>query len=335
MKKNRFVEMIYTHTEGEPTGIIHSGILYPPKSSILDKRRFLEANFDWLRRGVMREPRGHRDMFGVFLTPASEPGFDAGMIWIDGDNFIHMCGHGTIGLSMAMVAQEMVPTAELTTIRFETTAGPVTAIVKSSPDRVEWCEFENVPAFVVETGVPFDLPGYGRLEADIVFGGNFFALVQWHPTRLPIRPENAGELSRAGLQARRILMEKIKVSHPVQRHITDLTFLTLWHAPTRPEALYRCVHVFSDGKLDRSPGGTGTSAMMAMFEHRGQIKVGERIESEGLLGSGTFAGRLTRTEQIANYRAVVPTIRGKANIIGFASWLIDRADPVNDGFVIG
>ena len=102
MRQARFVDMIYTHTEGEPTGIVHAGIPYPAGGSILDKRRFLEREYDWLRRAVMREPRGHRDMFGVFLTPPSQPGFDAGMIWIDGENFMHMCGHGGAGQRQAL-----------------------------------------------------------------------------------------------------------------------------------------------------------------------------------------------------------------------------------------
>jgi proline racemase len=335
MLKARFIDMIYTHTEGEPTGIIHSGIQYPPGSSILEKRRYLESNYDWLRRAVMREPRGHRDMFGVFLTAPSDPGFNAGMIWIDGENFMDMCGHGTIGLSMAMVSQGMVPSSDMTTIRFETTAGPVTSHVKSNGNRVEWCSFENVPAFVTELDVTFDLPGYGQLSADIVFGGNFFALVKWPEDKVPIRPENAVELSRIGYLARKILLDKVKLIHPLKPHIKNLNFLTLWHGPSRPEALYRCVHIFSDGKLDRSPGGTGTSAMMAMLERRGRIKIGDLIKSEGLLGTGTFGGQLIRTEIVGNVRAVVPTIQGTANIIGFAKWLIDSDDPLNEGFVVG
>jgi proline racemase len=335
MLKSRMVDMIYTHTEGEPTGIIYSGIPYPAGTSILEKRRFLEQNYDWLRRAVMREPRGHRDMFGVFLTPASDRGFDAGMIWIDGENFMHMCGHGTIGLSMAMVSQGMIASSEMTTIRFETTAGPVISRVKSNGSRVEWCQFENVPAFVTDLDIPLDLPEYGRVEADIAFGGNFFGLIEWKSPRLRIHPENARELARVGLLARKLLLEKISVSHPLHEHITDLNFVTLWHGATRPNALYRCVHVFSDGKLDRSPGGTGTSAMMAMFERRGRIQVGDTIQAEGLLGTGTFEGCLTRTATVANFRGVVPTIRGTSNIIGFAKWLIDPEDPLSNGFVVG
>ena len=111
----------------------------------------------------MREPRGHKDMFGVFLTPPSSPDHDAGLIYIDGTQYSHMCGHGTIAVGMAMVALGMVKrgAGERTTIRFETTAGPVIAEVAHKGDRVEWCRFENVPAYVAAQDIPLELPEIG------------------------------------------------------------------------------------------------------------------------------------------------------------------------------
>ncbi len=335
MLKTRFVDVIYTHTEGEPTCIVHGGISYPHGTDILGKRRFLEARYDWLRRALTREPRGHKDMFGVFVTPPSEADADAGMIWMDGEHYMHMCGHGTIGLSMAMVAGGLVPADRSPTrIRYETTAGRVTAEVAHSDSAVEWCRFENVPAFVAEPDVPIELPEFGTVRADVAFGGNYFGIIRWDRTRFPICPENGSRFSRLGVIAKEQLRQKVKLQHPTERHITELDLVTFYHEPTRPEAFYRCVHVFSDGKMDRSPGGTGTSAMMAMFEARGQLKVGQAIQAEGLLGSGTFEGRLIGETKLDGQRAVVPTVKGKANIVGYAKWLIDPADPVGAGFVI-
>ncbi len=175
MRPQDVFDVIYTHTEGEPLCIVHSGIPYRGGSTILEKRQFLEANYDWLRCALMREPRGHRDMFGVFLTPPSGPDFDAGLIYIDGTQWSHMCGHGTIAVSMAMVALGMVPrgSGPTTTIRFETTAGPVTAEVGCENGKVAWCRFENVPAYVAAQDVPVDVPGIGRVHADLRWGGNY------------------------------------------------------------------------------------------------------------------------------------------------------------------
>ncbi|NPC54409.1 proline racemase family protein [Caenimonas soli] len=336
MQKQDTFDVIYTHTEGEPLCIIHSGIPYPPGSSILEKRAFLEERYDWLRLALMREPRGHKDMFGVFLTPPSGPGFDAGLIYIDGTEYSHMCGHGTIAVSMAMVALGLVPRGEngMTKIRFETTAGLVVSEVASEGNEVLWTRFENVPAYVAERDVPVDLPGYGKVAADIVWGGNYFGIIDLSTTKLRISPNNGTELARLGVLARDQINAQKRLQHPTQAHVNNLNFVTFWHEPTIEGAFYKNVHVFSAGQLDRSPGGTGTSAMMAMFEARGKMGLNQPIRSEGLLGSGTFEGCLLGVVDLNGTRAVRPTVKGTASIVGTARWVIDRKDPVGAGFLI-
>jgi proline racemase len=336
MRKQDAFDVIYTHTEGEPLCIIHSGIPYPAGSTILEKRAFLEANYDWLRMALMREPRGHRDMFGVFLTPPSSKEFDAGLIYIDGTEYSHMCGHGTIAVAMAMVAHGFVPRGPngITRIRFETTAGLVVAEVATEGDEVLWTRFENVPAYVAAQDVPVHLPGYGDLKADIVWGGNYFGIVDLNSCNLRISPENGSELSRLGLLVRDQINTKMRIQHPTQAHVNNLNYVTFWHSPTIEGAFYKNVHVFSAGQLDRSPGGTGTSAMMAMFEARGQLKMNQPILTEGLLGSGTFEGCLLGEVDLNGTRAVRPTVKGTASVLGTARWVIDRKDPVGAGFLV-
>ena len=336
MLNTHFIDVIYTHTEGEPTCIIHSGIPYPPGLDILQKRKFLQDNYDYVRTSLMREPRGHQDMFGVFLTPPHEADTDAGMLWIDGERFVEMCGHGTIALSMVLISHRLVRKIEqpISIIRYETPVGRVTAEVKCSDGQVEWTRFENVPAFVLEQDIPITLPGYGELKADISFGGNFFAQIRWPDKEKPICPDNGSLLSEMGQLVKKQINARMMIQHPTKPDTKGLHFCTFWHDPDRPDSLYKNVHVFSDGKLDRSPGGTGTSAMMAMFEARGKLKMGQLIKSEGLLGSGQFEGRLVRETTIGSRRAVVPTVQGTASVIGYAKWILDQRDPVSNGFVI-
>jgi proline racemase len=335
MRANHAIDVIYTHTLGEPTCIVHGGILYPGGTDILAKRRFLEENYDWLRQALMQEPRGHKDMYGVFLTPAATPEADAGTIWMNGLDFMHTCGHGTIGLSMAMVATGLKPAGnDMTTLRFETTAGPVTAEVRGTDGAVEWCRYRNVPTFIVEEGVRFELPIHGEVRADIVFCGNYFGVIDWRGFDLRICPENASRFSALGLAARTILNDKITVRHPLYPHIDHIETITFHHEPTRPEARYRSTHVFGQGQLDRSPGGAATAAMLALLEHRGKIAMGEVVQAEGLLGVGTFEGCLIAETEVAGRRAVVPTIKGTANIVGSAKWVFDPDDPVGRGFVV-
>jgi proline racemase len=339
INKGFTANVAYTHTEGEPTCIINSGITYPPGSTILEKREFLERNYDWLRCALMREPRGHKDMYGVFVTPPSSPDFDAGLIWIDGTQYSHMCGHGTIAVSMALVALgwagRPVPDHGTIQLRFETTAGTVISDVHIADGKVMWCRFENVPAYVHMRDIPLDLPEFGRVTADIVWGGNYFGIIDWRGKTPRISPENGRKLSEIGVLARQILRDKVELRHPILNHITDLNYMTLWQDPILSGARYKNVHIFSDGQLDRSPGGTGTSAMMTLLEARGELGFHEPVLAEGLLGSGAFEGCLIGETKLGDVRAVRPTVKGKAGLLGQAQWTIDREDQVSAGFLIG
>jgi len=336
MRSIHTIDTIYTHTEGEPTCIVTGGIVYPAGSDILGKRRFLEENYDWLRQALMQEPRGHKDMYGVFVTPPAVEGAHAGTIWMNGAEFMHTCGHGTIGTSMALVASGFVAAQPgITEVRFETTAGLVSADVSVGPGGVEWSRYRNVPTFMWREGVEIDLPEVGVVKADVIFSGNFFALIDWRGKSPKIRPENGSVFARLGVAARTLLRQKVPVQHPLYPYINSIATITFYHEPSRPEARYRCAHVFGDGQVDRSPGGAGTAAMIAMLEARGEVKIGESVIAEGILGSGTFEGVLVEETRVGSHRAVVPLIKGRANIVGHARWLLDPDDPVGRGFVIG
>ena len=343
MLKTKFIDVTYTHTEGMETCIVPPGMHFPGGTTLLEKRRLLEGDggLAWLRTSLLNEPRGHVAMYGGFLAAPSSADYDAGVIWSDGERCNDMCGHGTIALGMAMVSLGLVPESSdgHTTIRLETTAGPVVAEVRSGPHAVEWTRFENVPAYLAEKDVPIDLPEYGRLKVDIAFGGNYFAILNWAGRDRKVAPENGACFRELGHLVRKQLAEKVDLRHPLHAHIrypssaTDL-LVTFWHESERDSVRYRNVHVLSGGLLDRSPGGTGTSAMMAMLEARGEIGIGQAIRSEGLLGSGTFEGRLVREAKLGPHRAVVPSVKGSANIIGYAKWLIDPQDVTGRGFVV-
>ncbi len=334
MRMNHFLDVIYTHTEGAPTCIIHGGITWPPGSSILEKLRYAEANLDWLRRAIMLEPRGHKDMYGVFLVPPSQPGFDAGVIWMDNDRFMNMCGHGTIGVAMAMVANGLVKaTPPLTTVRLETTVGPVIAEVASDGHTVESCRFHNVPAFVQEIGVPVDLGEYGAGTADILFGGNFFGHIRWDRSVAKIQASNAHIFRKVGASVKKQLNEKIKVRHPIHSHIDWIDIVTFYHEPDRADATYRNIHIFGDGQAGRSPGGTGVSAMVALLAHQGKLQAGGKIMAEGPLG-GVFEGELLGEETLGSQKVLASTVKGRANIYGYGKWLLDPDDLVGAGFLM-
>jgi proline racemase len=335
VKRTTFVDAVYTQTEGETTCIINGQFVFPANTDILQKREYFKSNFDWMREAIIREPRGHNDLFGAIIVPSSTPDADVGIIWIDGGGYGDMCGHGTIATSMVLTAFDMVPHRNANDrLRIETPAGIVSSEVSVSGDQVEWCRFQNVPGFLAEKDVTVTLPDLGEVKADIAFGGNYFVTIPMPLETCRIAPENGGYLARLGMIAKKQINEKITLAHPEKPHITEIDLVTFYQPSEREGTLYRCVHTYRNGKMDRSPGGTGTSAMLAMLEARGRIKLGEPVRAEGLLGTGTFEGCLIGETKVAGNRAVIPTIKGRSNIIGFAKWFLDPNDPVGRGYVV-
>jgi proline racemase len=339
MIKAHMLDVIYTHSSGGPLCIVHSGVRYPAGLDIVGKRKFLEKNYDWMRRALMLEPRGHKDMFGVFLTPPSSDDTDGGMIWMCGAGWLNGCGHGTIGLGMAMVSQGLVtPTQPITKLRMETTAGIVNAEVSVTDHTVDWIQFENVPAFVAEKDVSFEVAGLGEMKADIAFGGNFFAIVHWDRPDIKIAPENGSRFQLLGQQIKEALSKKVRIRHPVHAHIADnIDLVTFYNRDvTRSDAFIKNAHFYGNRQIARSPGGTSLSALLAVFENRGMVKIGQDIAVEGILGAdaGYFEGRILREAKIGNNHAIVPRIKGRANLVGYGKWLMDPNDSVSAGYEI-
>lgn len=248
---------------------------------------------------------------------------------------MHGCGHGTIAAAMAIVAaRPAIDIPEYTTLRFETTAGLVTAEVHARDSRVQWCRFEHVPAFVVDRKVRVDLGHWGRFNVDIVFAGNFFGLVEWDNPEVALSADNGKYIRELAVALRAKLREQVPVQHPEYADIATIDVIGFHGKASRPDADYRVAYMWGDGQLSRGPGGTGSSAMVALYEDQGRLKLGDTLTSEGLLASGIFEAKLTSETRIGKYRAVVPTVKGRAFLIGSAKWLFDPEDPLREGFTI-
>lgn len=334
MRADRVIHTVDSHTCGEPTRVVLSGVPITG-ASILEQRERLRADHDHLRRALLCEPRGHRGMFGGFLAPPTHAGADYGVIWFDNSGYLNMCGHGTIGLGVTLVETGMVAAREpITPIRLDTPAGPVLIEVAVRGGRALGAAFVNVPAFVFARDVAVDLPGRGRIVLDVTFGGSFFGAVRADALGVEIRPENARALAEAGVALRHAINRAVAVRHPTLDHIRSVDLVTIHGPPQAPGAKYKCVHVFADGQFDRSPGGTGTSHMMALLLARGAMRRDEEILAEGILGT-TFGGRIVGEAKVGSFAAVVPRVSGTAYITGIHQFLFDPDDPLRDGFLIG
>lgn len=335
MKARHIIHTIDSHTGGEPTRLILSGIPLRGRS-LLEQREFMKQNYDHLRSALMSEPRGHRGMFGAVMAPSTREDVDFGIIWVDSDgSYLNMCGHGTIGIGMTVVECGLVPVREpITRVRVDMPAGLVEIEVKVEDGHATAVAFTNVPAFLYRHDLQIDVPGYGKIPVDISFGGNFFGAVRGTDIGIEVRPENVSDLVRAGLAIRAAINKQVEVRHPTLPHIRSVDLVTLWGPGIAPGAKYKNIHVFSNGSFDRSPGGTGTSHMMAMLIGRGMMKRDETIVSEGITGS-LFGGRMLRSVAVGEFEGFVPEISGMAHLTGFHQFVIDPDDPQKHGFHIG
>ncbi|MCL2621140.1 MAG: proline racemase family protein [Defluviitaleaceae bacterium] len=334
MKISKMVNAIDTHTMGEPTRIITSGIPNLKGSTMAEKKEFLIDEMDYIRTALMHEPRGHRDMFGAIITQPASTWADLGVIFMDAGGYLNMCGHGTIGTVTAALETGMIEPAEpFTQVTLDTPAGLVTARATVEDRRVGEVSFTNVPSFLYKEDVDVDVPDIGKLTIDISFGGSFFALVKADDLGLEIIPENAMELSKAGLKIRDAVNQQVEIQHPLLTKITTCDLVEIYGDPVKPDSTARNVVIFGDGQVDRSPCGTGTCAKLAALYAKGQIKKDELFVYESILGT-QFKGKVLGEEKVGDFDAVIPEITASAYITGLNTYVIDDRDPLKHGFVL-
>jgi proline racemase/trans-L-3-hydroxyproline dehydratase len=331
---SQIISAIDTHTEGEPTRIVLSGLPSIRGTTMAEKWAYARENMDHLRRALMHEPRGHRDMFGAILTSPCMPEADFGLMYMDSGGFLTMCGHGTIGTMMMLLEMGMVEAKEPeTVVIFDTPAGLVKAhaVVEHGKACRVW--IENVPAFLLKADVPVEVEGLGVITVDIAFGGNFFALISSDQIGVPLEPRRVKDLVDIGLRVRDAVNQQVPVEHPIEKHINKVELTEITGPPVHPEAHARNIMIFGEGSVDRSPCGTGTCARMAQMYAKGQLKLGEPFVHESIIGS-LFHGELLREVKVGPLTAVVPRIGGTAYITGIQHFVIDPADPMKYGFLV-
>ena len=325
---------VESHTAGEPTRIIIGGIPPIPGRTMIEKKEYFRQNLDFLRTALMQEPRGHRDMFGAFLVAPCNEEADLGVVFIDGDGYADMCGHGSLGTMTVAVETGMVEAVELITkVNLDAPAGLVRGEVVVRNGSVESATLHNVPSFLYKT-TSLKVPEIGEVPVDITFGGNFYALVSAEDIGIEIGLKNSAELTRAGVMIKETINREIKIEHPEKPEINQIFGTRIYdEKPTHPEAQIRNFMVLGDGYLDRSPCGTGTSAHIAMLCAKGQLKLNEPVVHESILGT-TFSAKATAEVMVGDFKAILPDITGRAFITGMSTWTIDPADPVKYGFLL-
>ena len=328
------IRTVDAHTEGEPLRVILSGYPDLPGETILERRRYAREHLDHLRTALMWEPRGHADMYGCILTPPVSPDADFGVIFMHNEGYSTMCGHGIIGVATVVLETGMLPASEPETVlRIDTPAGLVVAKAEVSAGRVRQVAFRNVPSFVLDLDGEVEVPGVGTVRYDLAFGGAFYAYVQAEPLGLPLRPENLRQLIDVGMRIKRAVMAARPVQHPFEEDLSFLYGTIFTGPPESPDAHSRNVCIFAEGEVDRSPTGTGVSGRLAIHYARGEIRRGQAIVIESIIGT-RFTGRVVEETAFGPHPAVIPEVAGTAHIVGLNEFVIDPEDPLKHGFLI-
>lgn len=336
MKFKHMINVIDSHTAGEPTRIIVDG--FPPVKgeTMAARMEYLRTDMDWLRRSLMREPRAHRDMFGGILLPPVDPTADAAVIYMDGGLYYNMCGHASLGICAMLVETGRIQSsAPRTLIRLETPAGIVEGTVTTDIDgAIQQVSLVDVPSFAWALDQRIEVPGLGSITVDISYGGNFFVIVEAAQLGMDcVDPQHTDKLIDLGIRVRAAANAQIPVQHPINAHINTIDICMITAPPSGTHADARNIVILGEAQADRSPCGTGTCARMALLHRKGQLGLQQPFRHESSIRS-VFLGTILAETRVGDLPAIIPQISCRPFITGFHQFVIDEHDPFAEGFTL-
>jgi 4-hydroxyproline epimerase len=322
------------HTCGNPVRLVTGGSIPTLEGATMFERRqdFL-ARFDWIRRSLMFEPRGHDMMSGSILYPPTRPDCDVAVLFIETSGCLPMCGHGTIGTVTMAIEHGLVTPKEPGLLRLDTPAGVVEARYVRNGPHVERVTLTNVPAFLLGRDYEVEVEGFGTLRVDVAFGGNFYAIVEPQPGYGDLDDLEPSDVLRFSPRLRAAFDARHRIVHPENPALDRLTHVMWTGRPKTPGGSARNAVFYGDKAIDRSPCGTGTSARMAQLHATGRLARGVDFVHESIIGS-TFTGRVERETTVGGLPAIVPSIAGWARTTGLNTIFVDDRDPFWTGFQV-
>jgi proline racemase len=334
MKITRTISTVEVHTGGEAFRIVTSGLPRLPGDTIVKRRAWLKENADDIRRALMFEPRGHADMYGGYLTEPVSPNADFGIIFLHNEGYSDHCGHGVIALSTAAVelgwVQRQVPE---TRIGIDAPCGFIEAFVQWDGEHAGNVRFVNVPSFIWKRDVSVETPSFGTVTGDIAFGGAFYFYTDGAPHGLEVRESSVEALIKFGAEVKEAANKAYPVVHPDIPEIIHIYGTIIANAARHAGSTQANCCVFADREVDRSPTGSGTGGRVAQLYLRGELRKGETLVNESIIGT-VFKGRVLDETTVGDFQAVIPEVEGNAYVCGFANWIVDERDPLTYGFLV-
>jgi len=313
----RTIEVIDSHTEGEPTRVVIAGGPDLGIGTMAERLARFRAGFDRVRSAIVNEPRGWDALVGALLCedPADKSAA-AGVIFFNNVGFLNMCGHGAIGLIATLAHLGRIKPG---VHKIETPVGTVSTTLHELPRAV--VSIENVPSYRFRKAVEVSLPDLGTIRGDVAWGGNWFFLCDDHGQDLEF--ENRDRLTDVAWRIRKELAAQGVTGEAGK----EIDHIELFGPPSRDDCHSRNFVLCPGRAYDRSPCGTGTSAKLACLFADGKIKSGDIWRQESIIGSA-FSGSVREENG-----AIIPTITGRAWITAKTTLMIDETDPFADGII--
>lgn len=323
------------HTCGNPVRVVAGGGPNLLGADMSEKRQHFLKEYDWIRKGLMFEPRGHDMMSGSIFFPPSDPANDFGILFIETSGCLPMCGHGTIGAITIGIEEGLLSPKEPGKIRMETPAGLVNIEYQQTGKKVDWVKLTNVKSYLAASDLTVSCSDLGELVFDISYGGNYYAIIDPQKNFKGIQDYSSGKLVQYSQEIREKINLKYphKFIHPENPTINGVSHIEWTGNTISPDATARNAVFYGDKAIDRSPCGTGTSARMAQWHAKGKLKVGDDFIHESFIGS-QFVGKVEEETTLAGMTAIIPSIKGWAQVYGYNNIIIDDDDPYAHGFQV-
>ena len=324
------------HTCGNPVRVVAGGGPNLQGDSMSEKRQHFLKEYDWIRKGLMFEPRGHDMMSGSILYPPTNPDNDFGILFIETSGCLPMCGHGTIGTITIAVEEGLVTPKVPGIIKMEAPAGVVHIEYQQTGKKVDWVRLTNVKSYLAAEDLTIDCPELGEIVFDVAYGGNYYAIVDPQKNFSGVQDFTASKIVQYSQEVRKKINKKYPdyFIHPENDTIRDVSHMLWTGSPIDETSSGRNAVFYGDKAIDRSPCGTGTSARMAQLHAKGKLKKGEEFIHESYIGS-KFIGKVVEETAIGDIPAIVPSIQGWAKVYGYNTIIIDESDdPYAFGFQV-
>ncbi|SFB86777.1 4-hydroxyproline epimerase [Pseudoalteromonas denitrificans] len=330
MKKGTFF-CIDAHTCGNPVRLVTSGHPELEGETMGEKRIHFLKEFDWIRKGLMFEPRGHDMMSGAFLYPPCSKDSDAAILFIETSGCLPMCGHGTIGAITAGLEAGLIQGKESGKLKIDVPAGQINVEYQITDKKVDWVKIFNIASYLVHQNLKINVPDLGEITLDIAYGGNFYAIIEPQKNYPGLESFSPEKILKYSPKIRDIAGKAVKCIHPEDPKVNGLSHV-LWTGKPQKEGSSAANAVFyGDKAIDRSPCGTGTSARMAQLFTKGLLKQNQEFVHESIIGS-QFVGCIEQVTEVSGITAIMPSIRGWAQVTGNNQIIIDDDDPYASGF---